>query len=178
MEWVIFDSKVIMDGKDVQILAAIAKLGTGSPEKISTETNIPKSTVHYRLDNLREEGVITNDLFDVDLTEIGLNLTVITNVMAEYSEGYHDKVGEKLGAVEGVNQVYFTMGDTDFVVISHLSDRGMVENLVQEFEAIDEVARTSSKFVIMTIKDENRPLNDFETETLLDNLSVQQGTVE
>ncbi|QIO24810.1 Lrp/AsnC family transcriptional regulator [Haloarcula sp. JP-L23] len=167
-----------MDKKDVQILAAIAKLGTGSPEKLSEEIDIPKSTVHYRLDNLREEGIITNDLFDVDLEKIGLNITVITNVMAEYSEGYHDKVGEKLGEVEGVNQVYFTMGDTDFVVISHLANRGMVERLVQDFEAIDEVARTSSKFVIMTIKDENRPLNDFETETLLDNLSMQQKAVE
>ncbi|MBV0926319.1 Lrp/AsnC family transcriptional regulator [Halomicroarcula limicola] len=166
-----------MDEKDIQVLAAIAKLGTGSPEKLSEETDIPKSTVHYRLDNLREEGVITNDLFDVDLTKVGLNITVITEVMAEYSKGYHDKVGEKLGEVEGVNQVYFTMGDTDFVVISHLSNRGMVENLIQQFEAIDEIARTSSKFVIKTIKDENRPLNDFEMETLVETLGIDQEKV-
>ncbi|WP_135305087.1 Lrp/AsnC family transcriptional regulator [Haloarcula amylovorans] len=166
-----------MDEKDIQVLAAVAKLGTGSPEKLSEETDIPKSTVHYRLDNLREEGVITNDLFDVDLTKVGLNITVITEVMAEYSKGYHDKVGEKLGEVEGVNQVYFTMGDTDFVVISHLSNRGMVENLIRQFESIDEIARTSSKFVIKTIKDENRPLNDFEMETLVETLGIDQEPV-
>lgn len=162
-----------MDQKDIQVLAAIAELGTGSSEKISDETGIPKSTVHYRLDNLREEGVITNDLFDVDLSEVGLNITLITEVMAEYEEGYHDRVGEKLGDVEGVNQVYFTMGDTDFVVISHLSNRGMVEDLIQQFETIEEISRTSSKFVIKRIKDENRPLNDFETETLLDTLGFE-----
>lgn len=167
-----------MDEKDAQILSAIAKLGTGSPEKLSKETGIPKSTVHYRLENLREEGVITNDLFDIDLSKVGLNITIITDVMAEYGEGYHAKVGEKLGEIEGVNQVYFTMGDTDFVVISHLSNRGMVEQLIQEFESIDEVTRTSSKFVIMTVKDEHRPLNDFETETLIENLGVQQETAQ
>ena len=164
-----------MDEKDLRILAAVAKLGTGSPEKLSAETGIPKSTVHYRLGNLREEGVLTNDLFDVDLSSVGLNLTIITEVMAEYEEGYHDEVGQKLEAVEGVNQVYFTMGDTDFVVISHLADRSMVENLIRQFEAIDAVARTSSKFVIKTIKDENRPLNDFETDTLLRDLGYGEG---
>ena len=164
-----------MDEKDVRILAAVARLGTGSPEKLSTETGIPKSTVHYRLGNLRDEGVLTNDLFDVDLSSVGLNLTIITEVMAEYDEGYHDEVGRKLEAVEGVNQVYFTMGDTDFVVVSHLADRSMVEELIRQFEAIDEVARTSSKFVIKTIKDENRPLNDFETDTLLHGLGFREG---
>lgn len=155
-----------MDEKDVKILSAVASLGTASSEKLAEETGIPKSTVHYRLNNLRENDVLTNDLLDLDLSEIGLDLTVITDVIAEYEEGYHSKVGEKLGDIEGVNQVYFTMGDTDFVVISHLPNRGMVENLVQQFEGIDEVSRTSSKFVIMTIKEESRPLNDFEEETL------------
>lgn len=164
-----------MDEKDVRILAAVAKLGTGSPEKLSAETGIPKSTIHYRLDNLRDEGVVTNDLFDVDLSSVGLNLTVITEVMADYDEGYHDEVGRKLEAIEGVNQVYFTLGDTDFVVVSHLAGRSMVERLVEQFEAIEEVGRTSSKFVIRTIKDENRPLNDFETETLVHDLDVRES---
>lgn len=164
-----------MDEKDVRILAAVAKLGTGSPEKLSAETGIPKSTIHYRLDNLRDEGVVTNDLFDVDLSSVGLNLTVITEVMADYDEGYHDEVGRKLEAIEGVNQVYFTLGDTDFVVVSHLAGRSMVERLVKQFEAIEEVGRTSSKFVIRTIKDENRPLNDFETETLVHDLDVRES---
>lgn len=156
-----------IDEKDIQILSTIAKLGTGSPDKISAEIDVPKSTIHYRLDNLREEGVITNDLFDVDLEKIGLSLTVITEVQADYREGYHDEVGRKLMDIEGANQVYFTMGDTDFIVISRLASREMIEELIEQFEAIDEISRTSSKFVIKTLKDESRPLNDFEIETIL-----------
>lgn len=156
-----------MDEKDIQILAALAQLGTGSPEKLAEETGIPKSTVHYRLESLRKEGVLTNDLFDLDLEKIGLSLTVISEVEADYGEGYHHHVGEKLKEVEGVNQVYFTMGETDFIVISHLPNRHTVEGLIEEFEAIDEVVRTNSQFVIATIKDEDRPLNDFDIETLI-----------
>jgi len=155
-----------MDEKDVTILSAIARLGTGSAEKLAEETGIPTSTVHYRLENLKERGIVTNDLLDVDLEAIGLNITVITEVTAEYSEQYHDDVGAALGDVEGVNQVYFTMGDTDFVVLAHLSSRGMVERLIEDYESIDGVEQTSSKFVIKTIKDEPRPLNDFDPDTL------------
>jgi len=63
--------------------------------------------------------------------------------------------------------VYFTMGDTDFVVIAHLSDRKMVQRLISDYEMIDEIVRTSSQFVVETVKDEPHPLNDFELETLV-----------
>lgn len=163
-----------MDKKDIRILDAIAELGTGSAEKIAAETSIPKSTVHYRLDNLQETGVIENDLFDLDLEKLGLNITVITEVWADYDKGYHNEVGEKLSDVDGVNQVYFTMGETDFVVISRLANRNMVEYIVEQFEAIEEIDRTSSKFAIKTIKDENRPFNDFDTDLLVENLKPLQ----
>ncbi|PGF16891.1 transcriptional regulator [Natrinema sp. CBA1119] len=156
-----------MDERNIRILQAVADLGTGSPDEISEYTDIPKSTVHYRLTKLKEDGIVTDDLFDVDLEKLGLEITVISEVIAEYEEQYHDEVGEKLAAVEGVNQVYFTMGDTDFVVIAHLSDRKMVQRLISDYEMIDEIVRTSSQFVVETVKDEPHPLNDFELETLV-----------
>ncbi|WP_226480019.1 Lrp/AsnC family transcriptional regulator [Natrinema amylolyticum] len=157
-----------MDERNVRILQAIAELGTGSPDEISNHTDIPKSTVHYRLTKLKEDGIVANDLFDVDLEKLGLEITVISEVIAEYDKQYHEEVGEQLAAIEGVNQVYFTMGDTDFIVIAHLSDREMVHRLISDYEAIDEVVRTSSQFVVETVKDEPHPLNDFELETLVE----------
>ncbi|WP_160134272.1 Lrp/AsnC family transcriptional regulator [Halococcus salsus] len=160
-----------MDERDLRILQAAAELGTGSPEAIAAHTEIPKSTVHYRITQLKERGVVTNDLLDVDPEKLGLEITVVTEVIADYQQDYHETVGEELAAIEGVNQVYFTMGDTDFVVIAHLTDREMVHELVAEYEAIDEVVRTSSQFVIGTVKQQSNPVNDFELETLLEALS-------
>lgn len=157
-----------MDERDVRILLAISELETGSSERIAEATDIPKSTVHYRLQNLKERGVIRNDLFDLDMEQIGLEIVVISEVIAKYDEEYHTRVGEKLGAVEGVRQVFFTMGDTDFVVVSRLTDRDMVEGLFEEFEAIDGVERTMSKFVISTIKDDHNSLAGYDVDTLLD----------
>lgn len=156
-----------MDEKDIRILTAAAAEGTDSAMAIQEHTGIPKSTVHYRLNRLREDGVLQNDLLEMDLSKIGLSITIISEVYAEFGEGYHEEVGEKLANIEGVNQVYFTMGDTDFVLVAHATSRKMVESLVEEYESIDEVRRTSSKFVITTVKDEMYPINDFEIETLI-----------
>jgi DNA-binding Lrp family transcriptional regulator len=155
-----------MDNRDLRILKTIADVGDPSPKRVEEETDIPKSTVHYRLNKLREADVIENDLYDLNLEKLGLTITIISEIFAEYEEGYHDIVGRKLSEIEGVNQVYFTMGDTDFVVISHLGNREMVEQLIEDYESIEEIHRTSSTFVISTIKDESSPLCDFELETL------------
>lgn len=157
-----------MDEKDVTILFAISDLETGSPDKIADETGIPKSTVHYRIQKLRDEGIIKNDLYDFDMEKIGLDVTIISEVIATYDEEYHRRVGTKLGAVEGVKQVFFTMGDVDFVVISQVTDRDMVEQLFGAFEAIDEVQRTMSKFVISSVKDDYNSLSGYAVETILD----------
>lgn len=77
--------------------------GTSSPDGIHEHTEIPKSTVHYRLNQLREEEILENDLFDMDLSKLGLSITIISEVYAEFDEGYHETVGEKLVDVEGIN---------------------------------------------------------------------------
>lgn len=164
-----------MDGRDVEILKTIADLGEPSPKAIEEKTGIPKSTVHYRLENLREQGVIEDDLYNIDLEKIGLGHTVVSQVTAEYAEGYHHEVGKKLADIEGVNQVYFTMGDIDFIVIVNLSGHQMVEDLISAYEAIDEVERTSTSSVITTIKNEQTPLRDFELETLKDALVTESN---
>lgn len=159
-----------MDERDLKIVHAIAKHETNSSSKIHEETGIPESTIYYRLENLREEGIIENDLYDINLEKLGLNITIIAEVIATYEEEYHTIVGEKLSETEGVSQVYFSMGEMDFVVIAHVSSRREVERLIGDFEAIDEVQRTQSKFAISTIKSENRPISSYSLDRLVENL--------
>lgn len=158
-----------LDERDIKILLAIAEHSSDSTDTIHEQTGIPKSTVHYRIQSLKENGVIENDLFDLDLEKAGLGITVISEIWAEFGEGYHEHIGEQLEEIPGVNQVYFTMGDTDFIVISRLTSRDMVEELVENYEAIDEIRRTSSKFVITTIKTNASigTLCDYSEESLL-----------
>ncbi|WP_224268831.1 Lrp/AsnC family transcriptional regulator [Haloprofundus salinisoli] len=161
-----------MDERDITLLKAISDLGTGSPERLHEETGIPVSTIHYRLNNLKEDGIIENDLYDVDLEKFGLGVTVIVEVLADYSGSYED-VGGKLMEIEGVTQTYFTMGETDFIVIARLTGSEMVERLISEFEAIEEVDRTNSTYVISTLRDSQRVLQSYSVETLVEELAEE-----
>jgi DNA-binding Lrp family transcriptional regulator len=163
-----------MDETDLEILKTISDMGTDSPSEIHEATDIPESTIYYRLNNLRERGIIKNDLYDLDLEKLGLGITIIVEVVAEYKEGYHKKIGEKLSDIEGVSQVHFTMGERDFVVIAHVPNREEVERLISDFEAIEEVQRTQSKYTITTIKNERRILSTYSLETLQAN--INKGT--
>jgi len=162
----------VMDERDVRLLKAISDLGTGSPEELHEETDIPVSTIHYRLNNLRDEGVVVNDLYDLDLDELGLGVTVVLEVLTSY-EGSYEDVGEKISAIEGVTQAFFTMGETDFMVVARLPHSDDVERLISDFEAIPEVDRTNSTFVVARQKDTTRPLQSYSIDTLLEELSEE-----
>ncbi|UWG49012.1 DNA-binding transcriptional regulator, Lrp family [Halanaeroarchaeum sp. HSR-CO] len=164
-------SEVDLDDKDLNILAAIGRLKTSNSQKIHEATGIPNSTVHYRIQQLRETGVLKNDLFELDLEKVGLPVTVITEVFAVFGEDYHRTIGERLGQIESVNQVYFTMGDTDFVLISHHHDRASVTQFVEDLERVEGIERTSSKFVIEPVKYAGFPIGDYSFQTLQDTLS-------
>lgn len=159
-----------MDERDVEILKAISDLETGSPDQIHEETGIPVSTIHYRLNNLREAGIIENDLYDFDHEELGLGVTIIVEVLANY-DGTSADVQAELFAIEGVTQVFFTMGETDFIVLARLPDSDSVERLIADFESIPEVERTNSTFVISTLRDESRAPATYDLETLTNALA-------
>jgi len=159
-----------MDDRDVRLLKAIADLGTGSPERLHEETGIPVSTIHYRLNNLREAGVVENDCYDVDLDALGLGVTVILEVLTDYS-GSHDHVAEDVEAIEGVTQLFSTMGETDYVAIARLGDGDDVGRLIRDFEAVDAVERTNSTYVIDEIHEDARGLSSYSMETLLATLT-------
>jgi DNA-binding Lrp family transcriptional regulator len=163
-----------MDERDITLLKAISDLGTGSPDRLHEETGIPVSTIHYRLNNLRDAGIIENDLYDVDLDAVGLGVTVIVEVFADYEVADYegsDEVAESLLAIEGVTQLYFTMGETDFVLVARLPDSDDVERLIGDFQSNRAVKRTNSTYVISTLRDSSRPLQSYSLDSLIDALA-------
>ena len=162
-----------MDERDVTLLKAISDLGTGSPDKLHEETGIPVSTIHYRLNNLRDAGIIENDLYDIDLDAVGLGVTVIVEVFADYEIAEYedsDEVAESLLSIEGVTQLYFTMGETDFIVVARLPDSDDVERLIRDFQSNEAVKRTNSTYVISTLRDSSRPLRSYSLDSLVEAL--------
>ncbi|MDL0126613.1 Lrp/AsnC family transcriptional regulator [Halobacterium salinarum] len=156
-----------MDKKDIQILKALEDLETTSTEAVSETTGIPLSTVHYRLNNLREDDVITNGRLDLDLDEFGLGVTILVEVFTKDDQS-HAESGAVIAEIPGVTKVFFTMGGTDFIALARVPDSDSVERLVSDFEALDEVARTDSTFVIDRELDSHYALQQYNEDALVE----------
>ncbi|WP_101296181.1 Lrp/AsnC family transcriptional regulator [Halegenticoccus soli] len=155
---------VSFDEKDLQLLEYVENDFDKSLEELADELGLSKSAIHYRLKKHRERGVIKAVTATLDPLAFGLNMMVITNVSVTHESGYAEDIGERLSAVKGVEQVYYTMGDIDFVVISRVQNREQMNDLIDEIVSIDGVNETSSQFVMKELKTDPKVISNMSEE--------------
>ncbi|AXG06361.1 Lrp/AsnC family transcriptional regulator [Haloplanus rubicundus] len=137
-----------IDEKDLEILEQVENDFDVGLETLSQGLGLSKSAIHYRIEKLKENGIIEGVTADVDPLALGLEMVSITDVSVTHEEGYSENIGEKITTISGVEQVFYTMGDVDFVVVSRVQTRDQLNDLIEEIVAIDGVNETSSKFVM------------------------------
>jgi DNA-binding Lrp family transcriptional regulator len=147
-----------LDEVDIRLLEHIEEDFDVNLEELSERLDLSKSAIHYRLNKLRDKDVINGVSADLDPLAFGLNMMVISDVSVTHDTGYADEIGTQLSEIEGVEQVYYTMGDVDFVVISRAQDRSQINEIIDEMVAVDGVNETSSRFVMKELKTETKPL--------------------
>lgn len=155
-----------VDKRDLELLAYIENDFDASLEEIAEDLDLSKSTVHYRLQKLREKDVIEGVSVDIDPLVLGLNIMVITEIMVTHESGYIDDIGEALADVDGVQQALYTMGDVDFIVMSRAQDRSQINDIIDEIVSIPGVNKTSSTFVMKEIKTDGKPVSNMSEEML------------
>ena len=144
-------ANVDLDEMDLSILRRVEADYDVNLSDLADDLGMSKSAIHYRLQKLKEAEVIESVSADVNPLALGLDHLLITEVSVVHESGYADDIGTSLADVPGVEQVYYTMGDVDFVVLSRVQDRDQLNDLVNQFVAIDGVNETSSRFVMSEI---------------------------
>lgn len=147
-----------LDEKDIELLSYVEKDYEANLEQIAEAVDLSKSAVHYRLNKLRDNGVIDAISASIDPLVLGLNMLTITDVFVTHESGYAEDIGEQLAEIDGVQQVYYTMGDVDFVVISRTQNREQMNDLIDAVVGIDGVNETSSRFVMDELKTDSKVL--------------------
>ncbi|WP_121744286.1 Lrp/AsnC family transcriptional regulator [Natronorubrum halophilum] len=160
------DTEIALDETDLTILERVEQNSDVSLESLAAELDLSKSAVHYRLNKLKENGVITSVSADVDPLAIGLNMLMITDVSVSHDSGYATDIGEALADIDGVYQLYYTMGDVDFTVLSRVQNREQMNDLIDDIVAIDGVNHTSSKFVMKELKTGNETVANMSDEMI------------
>lgn len=163
-----------LDEKDIELLSYVEADFDANLEQIAEEINLSKSAVHYRLKKLRESNVIGSVSANVDPLVFGLNMLMITDVFVTHESGYAEDIGEQLAEIDGAQQIYYTMGDVDFVVISRTQNREQMNSLLDTIVSIDGVNETSSRFVMQELKTGSNVLTNMSDE-MVENVIQHEG---
>ncbi|MFB6185065.1 MAG: Lrp/AsnC family transcriptional regulator [Haloarculaceae archaeon] len=141
-----------LDEVDLALLECVEDDFDVNLDELADELDLSRSAVHYRLNKLKEEGVVTGVTADLDPVSLDLDMVAITQVSVTHEAGYSEDIGTQLADLAGVEQVYYTMGDVDFVLVCRVQDRSQMNDVIEHIVAIDGVNETSSRFVMDEIE--------------------------
>lgn len=145
---------VNLDKSDRIILKMLQEDCNISLKKIGEKTGLSSSTVHYRVNRLIEEGVITGFKACVNPLKVGKEILAISLITGRYGPDYSKKIGEKIAKIPGVWATYFLLGNIDFAVLLRASSREELKDIVDAFIRIDEVERSNTYLIIDRIKED------------------------
>ena len=156
---------VNLDEKDFKILRWLDREGDIDVDEVSEELDISTSTVYYRLDKYRKQGILSGTVSKLDAHELGLELTAITEIRSDYGPDYED-IGDELCDISGVQTVYFMLGDKSFTIIAHLRDHDHLQDYIDNIIHTEGVEHSSTQVVLQTFKDESRLLVNYDNDDL------------
>ncbi|MHA1951374.1 MAG: Lrp/AsnC family transcriptional regulator [Candidatus Thorarchaeota archaeon] len=122
-------------------------------QEIAEKVGAPTSTVHYRVKRLERDGVIDGYYANINPERLGYDYLTVIKVHASYGPGYHERIGKKLAKISGVWAVYFTLGETDFFVLTRSQDKSEYMKILDALMATKGIERTSTQVVASVIKE-------------------------
>ncbi|MGD9397799.1 MAG: Lrp/AsnC family transcriptional regulator [Candidatus Thorarchaeota archaeon] len=122
-------------------------------QEIADRVKAPTSTVHYRVKRLEREGVIDGYYANINPEKLGLDYLTVIQVRANYGPGYHKRIGKKLAKIPGVWAVYFTLGETDFFVLTRSKNKSEYMKILDVLMATKGIERTSTQVVATVIRE-------------------------
>jgi len=143
-----------LDNLDFEILKEL-QIDCRTPlQEIAEKVGAPTSTVHYRVKRLERDGVIDGYYANINPEKLDLDYLTVIQVRAEYGPGYHERIGKKLAKIPGVWAVYFTLGETDFFLLTRSKDKSEYMKILDVLMATKGIVRTSTQVVAKLIKED------------------------
>lgn len=154
-------AEITLDETDFQLLQELDENGDIDADEMADKLDISQSTVYYRLEKYREQGILTGTVSHLDRHKLGLSMTAISEIKTVYGPEAKE-VGERLAQLSGVQQVYSMIGDMSFYVISHVRDHDHLQSLIEEIIETEGVENSATHIVLRTFKEEPRLLVNYD----------------
>ena len=146
--------KIKLTDNDKAILGELQKDCKQSMRSLSGKINVPITTLHRRIKRMEALGVITGYHAKLDSKKVGKAVTAFM-VLELKREKDAKAVGEKLGKLEGVQEVHYAAGQWDLVIKLKVSDLDSYYKFSAEGTMqIEEIAHAIGILAPRTFKEE------------------------
>ncbi|ASJ06167.1 Lrp/AsnC family transcriptional regulator [Thermococcus pacificus] len=145
-----------LDAADMRLLKELKENSRENIASLSKKLGIPRTTVHYRIKKLVEDGVI--EKFTVKPNYKKLNLGTTAFILARYDpdSGLNQReVAERIAALEGVYEVHIIAGEWDLLIkVRAPSSEEVGRIVVDRLREIRGVGQTVTMVSFVTVKEE------------------------
>ena len=145
-----------LDETDRRVLTMLQRDCRVPLQEVAEVLRVPKSTVHYRIRKLEQDGIVEGYHAKVSASRLGYDYLAVVLVRAKYGPRYHEKLGRRLAKISGVSAVYYVLGDIDFIVLIRAKDRDDYMHKLTQMSSMGDIERTSTQIVAKVMKEDAR----------------------
>jgi len=145
-----------LDETDRRVLTMLQRDCRVPLQEVAEVLRVPKSTVHYRIRKLEQDGIVEGYHAKVNASRLGYDYLAVVLVRAKYGPRYHEKLGRMLAKISGVSAVYYVLGEIDFIVLIRAKDRDDYMHKLTQMSSMADIERTSTQIVAKVMKEDAR----------------------
>jgi len=150
------DMVASLDATDLRLLKELKENARENIASLSKKLGIPRTTVHYRIKKLVEEGVIEKFTVKPDYKKLNLGTTAFILARYEPDSGLSQReVAERIAALDGVYEVHIIAGEWDLLIkVRAPSSEEVGKIVVDRLREIKGVGQTVTMVSFVTVKEE------------------------
>jgi len=147
---------IMIDEKDEMIIAELKKNARDSTKDIAARINIPRVTVHDRIQKMKQQGIIKSFNVSLDYKKIGYGTEVFIFIsFIPTSEVSQRQLAHRIAQLPGVHEVHIISGEYDLLLKVRgrtLEDIGTL--VVDRLRQMKGVGRTLTFACFETVKED------------------------
>ncbi|MHA1146164.1 MAG: Lrp/AsnC family transcriptional regulator [Candidatus Helarchaeota archaeon] len=140
-----------VDRTDLEILKILEEDSKTNYREIGKQIGIAVGTVHNRISNLKEKGVIKKFTIDIDTEKIGYQITAI--ILLQILGESIQEIENELSKNPHVYGIYDTTGDWDSIIAVKFKHISELNNFLKSLNKKFQIKRTSTSVCLNVIKE-------------------------
>lgn len=137
-------AKVNLDKLDLQIISAMMENAGISYADLGKKLSVSGGTIHVRIKKLQESGVVKGTRLNVELKELGYDITAFVGIYLEKSSLY-DTVAKDLKKIPEIVRLNYTTGNYSMFIEIVCRDITQLRHVLHdELQKIKGIERTET----------------------------------